>query len=373
MQTVKCLLTLLVTAVLSVAPAHAQQSADLVVVKHNTIYLVELETQGLTRLADGSSPAWSPDGTQIAWFADNALRLMNADGSDQRVLLPDLPYGASITWSPDGQYIAATAFDPATQAKSSVIIVTVASGETVRIPDGTAVEWSPDGAQMAWLEGFFDAAQLWVMDAAGSNPRRLTRAPYGHIAWSPDGAYIATPTLNLAYHSESIKVIRVTDAVVTPISGGHPAWLPDGRLVYDRNAGGISDLFLVDFPFDDISSAVNLTGAAIHGCCPLVSPDGLKLAYLPYPLPDSTAGISVYDLRQNTGQLFSLPNDEPISVVLRAWAPDSRRILYSTETGQEASGIVEFGILNASNGETTILLADDGSVDYAAWRPVANE
>lgn len=64
------------------------------------------------------SPAWSPDGSQIAFVSENRnnplgisvfeIYLMNADGSRQRKLTPNenLPMETSPTWSPDGSQIA---------------------------------------------------------------------------------------------------------------------------------------------------------------------------------------------------------------------------------------------------------------------------
>jgi Tol biopolymer transport system component len=70
-----------------------------------------------------SSPRWSPDGKQIAYFAsaggELGLWLMNADGSDKRELttfersnafVGDT--GNELTWSPNGKQLAFTAAGP---------------------------------------------------------------------------------------------------------------------------------------------------------------------------------------------------------------------------------------------------------------------
>src|SRR4029453_6853764 len=48
-----------------------------------------------------SSPAWSPDGRQIAWEHDGRIWLMRADGRQQR----GVAVGSGARWSPDGREI----------------------------------------------------------------------------------------------------------------------------------------------------------------------------------------------------------------------------------------------------------------------------
>src|SRR5438552_3519772 len=45
-------------------------------------------------------PAWSPDGTKIAWTHGTAIWLMNADGTGQTVLSAATPYERQPSWSP---------------------------------------------------------------------------------------------------------------------------------------------------------------------------------------------------------------------------------------------------------------------------------
>jgi Tol biopolymer transport system component len=82
--------------------------------KDQHVWLVDVETGAARPLVVGptpeSGPAWSPDGTRIAWASERegkaAVFTMNADGSEARRLTP-LDYESDDPcWSPDGKWLA---------------------------------------------------------------------------------------------------------------------------------------------------------------------------------------------------------------------------------------------------------------------------
>ena len=59
----------------------------------------------LTQGRDCASPAWSPDGTQIAYIADGEVWLMGADGSNPQQVTDDAVDKTRLWWSEDGRSI----------------------------------------------------------------------------------------------------------------------------------------------------------------------------------------------------------------------------------------------------------------------------
>ena len=149
----------------------------------NVDQLWTVPTSGGTprRLTTGNadtSPAWSPDGSRIAFVRDGQIHLLATDGGEPEQVT-DLPLGAGApVWSPDGARLAFTApVDPGSAGplvadrldyqadgsgmfgavRSQVHVVDLASGECRQVTDGTehagAPAWSPDGTTIAFSRG----------------------------------------------------------------------------------------------------------------------------------------------------------------------------------------------------------------------------
>ena len=151
----------------------------------------------LTNDADDiSRPAWSPDGTQIAFSRDGAIWVIGADGSDEHRISPAGAYDFDPAWSPDG---------------STILFAGDSSGATFDIdlftmrPDGTdrldltntseIIEtrpaWSPDGSRIAFTaEGRTTDWHVELMRTDGAGRHILVDAYSLDPAWSPSGSRI---------------------------------------------------------------------------------------------------------------------------------------------------------------------------------------
>jgi TolB protein len=152
--------------------------------------------RALTHGTTDTNPSWSPSGGTIAFVdaARGSLELVRPDGRERRrVRTPRLAVGASApAWSPDGHQIAVTGADGA-------LYVVTPDGNALRRltrPGPAAVAWRPVWSPSGRTIAFIDIAgrpRLVLLDVASGRTRTLVRGTDGVSAptWSPDGASLA--------------------------------------------------------------------------------------------------------------------------------------------------------------------------------------
>jgi TolB protein len=220
------------------------------------VYTIKSNGTALTRLTTAygydAAPAWSADGTQIAFSSPRtgsaAVYAMSADGSNQRPLSTGL--SGTPSWSPDGQRIAFTGFD----ANFDIYVMDADGANVVRLTTDPGVDadpaWSPAGTQIAFSSTRDGNKEIYVMNADGSGVTRLTNNTVDdfHPAWSPDGARIAfmrgqggcftgacLPSFSL---DDDLYVMNADGSNSTlllasdeQIGISYPSWSPDGRWI----------------------------------------------------------------------------------------------------------------------------------------------
>ena len=132
------------------------------------VNLVRPDGSEVLKLEDGaSSPAWSPDGSRIAFFVTAetglALETANPDGTGRRKVLQLAPTGrwrlGESTWSPDSTALLFSVA-PIIQGSRgepdnwSWHIVNMENGSILASFEGKAAEWSPDGSRIAVVTGY---------------------------------------------------------------------------------------------------------------------------------------------------------------------------------------------------------------------------
>ena len=208
------------------------------------------------------SPRISPDNSRIAFaslgkmgwsvrvFSLELGRLVGfpagtASGSDQ-----------SPAWSADG---AKVAFSSSRSGEPEIWVADASGANPRRItsvqgPNVSPV-WNPrTGSELAWVSGRTGEPQIYTMSQDGSNTQRMTDGGYAvSPTWSPNGQLLAF-SWNRKYGpgdpgGQDIYVMDIASKrwlQTTHEAGSNdfPSWAPDGRhIVFERKVGGHTDIW----------------------------------------------------------------------------------------------------------------------------------
>lgn len=187
------------------------------------------------------SPAWSPDGTRLAYVSfENRKPVVYVQSlvtGGRQAVANYAGSNSAPAWSPDGRRLAVVLTK---DGGSQIYLINAdGSGSPQRLTHSSAIDtepnFSPDGQLILFTSDRGGSPQIYGMSASGGDPRRLTFEGSYNVSprFSPDGKSFTFiqrngGRFNVAVQDLATRQVQVlTDGAVDE----SPSFAPNGRMI----------------------------------------------------------------------------------------------------------------------------------------------
>lgn len=246
-------------------------------------------------------------------------------------------------------------------------------------PDGSELQklinfgieptWSHDGTKVAFA---WDGS-IWIMNADGSNPSRITSTKAGAFSpnWSPDDTKIVFSGYEdskyiydlYVVNSDGSKEYRLTDYKITGNNAQSPVWSPNGNkiafVLFPQKCcnGEDAEIYTIEA---DGSELQQLTNNNQYDLAPSWSPDGSQIVF-----SSGLQSFDIYTMDAQGEQLKQLTNTQ-YQEKNPSWSPNGDKIVYDR-------GNVLFTMNIDGTKQTQLVKPQTAGLDINPdWQPLAS-
>lgn len=186
------------------------------------------------------SPAWSPDGRQLAYVSFEHKRskvyIQNLGDGKRDLLAEHRGINSAPAFSPDGKRLALTL---SREGNPEIFVLDLATRALKRLTHNPAIDtepaWSPDGRYLVFTSDRAGKPQIYRIGAEGGDAERLTfEGDYNaRASYAPDGKMLTLVSRQEGlYHIATLRLDTRALQVLTDTSlDESPSFAPNGRLI----------------------------------------------------------------------------------------------------------------------------------------------
>ena len=329
------------TSLLLSSVAISPDGTHLAYVANNQLYLraiEELETNPIPGTEDARGPFFSPDGQWLGFFADDKLKKVSIRAGSAQTLC-DAPNPPGASWGPDNTIVFGRGGEGIWQvsaAGGTPQVVIRPDPEQIEIYGGSPPELLPGGKAMLFtiksVAVDWDDAKI-VVQQLETGERKVVIEGGKHARYVPTGHLVYARASTLLAVPFDLERLEVTGAPV-PVVGGVMESSAYSRGVADFSISKNGSLVYV--PMGEQEAQRTLVWVDRKGAVeplaalprtythPRLSPDGRRLSVA---IQEANSDIWVYDIARSTLTRLTFEANN----ILPIWTPDGKRVAFSSD------------------------------------------